>query len=382
MGQVMMASPDDWALVTLLRQGDRAAAATLVQHHNRTLWRIARGIVGNEADADDVVQEAYLRALSSVAGFRGESSLSTWLARIVVNEAVRRTRSRRPTLDLATVAETAIAGHSAAPAPMPSSPEQAAAREQVRRMVEQAVDGLAAPFRAVFVMRAVEQMSVEETAAALRVPAATVKTRFHRARQQLQQALGAEFAAIFEGAFPFGGARCERLTTAVLARLDRTGTGDLPAPSEPPAPDRTLQGVTAMLRKFLTAAAFACLAAAPSMAAEPDHAPPPAPYQKVSALVKLPDFLPGLGQLYVDPKTLPAGPFLAYDHNGRLVSTVYMIPLKEMNDHKKLDGLASPGGNVDHVDMYYNAGHPGVAVPHYHIVLWHVSRADEASVAK
>ena len=137
-----------------------------------------------------------------------------------------------------------------------------------------------------------------------------------------------------------------------------------------------------MLARTVAAATALCLAALPMQAAEPSHAPPPAPYRKVSELVRLPDFLPGLGQLYVDPGTLPAGPFLAYDHNGRLVSTVYMIPLKELTEHKKLDDLAAPGGRVDHVDMYYNAGHPGVEEPHYHVVLWHVPKADEASVAR
>jgi hypothetical protein len=137
-----------------------------------------------------------------------------------------------------------------------------------------------------------------------------------------------------------------------------------------------------MLRSTLAATAALFLAAVPTQAADPDHAPPPAPYRKVSELVRLPGFLPGLGQLFVDPKTLPAGPFLAYDHNGRLVSTVYMIPLQEMTEHKRLDGLAAPGGRVDHVDMYYNAGHPGAEVPHYHVVLWHVPKADEAAVAR
>ena len=137
-----------------------------------------------------------------------------------------------------------------------------------------------------------------------------------------------------------------------------------------------------MMPSALMGAAALCLAAFPTMAAEPNQAPPPEPYRKVSELVRLPDFLPGMGQLYVDPKTLPAGPFLAYDHNGRLVSTIYMIPLEEMNRHSRLDNLAAPGGRVDHVDMYYNAGHPGVEVPHYHVVLWHVPEADEASVAR
>jgi hypothetical protein len=113
-----------------------------------------------------------------------------------------------------------------------------------------------------------------------------------------------------------------------------------------------------------------------------ETAPPHGSYKKVSELVKLPDFLPGLGTLYVDPKTLPAGPFLAYGHDGKLVSTVYMIPLKDMTAQKKFDDLASPGGKVDHVDLYYNAGHPGVEEPHYHIVLWHVPKADESKVAK
>jgi hypothetical protein len=132
----------------------------------------------------------------------------------------------------------------------------------------------------------------------------------------------------------------------------------------------------------LAALGLLALAAAPALAADYEQAPPPAPYKKVCELVKLPDFLPGLGTLYVDPETLPAGPFLAYDHQGKLVSTVYMIPLKEFNAHQKISALAALGASVDHVDMYYNAGHPGMPVPHYHIVLWHVSKADEALVAK
>src|SRR6185437_11408210 len=131
------------------------------------------------------------------------------------------------------------------------------------------------------------------------------------------------------------------------------------------------------------AAAIAILAvtALPAAAQNVMKSPPGGDYKKVSELVKLPDFLPGLGQLYVDPKTLPAGPFLAYDHTGKLVSTIYMVPLKDMNDKKKFE-LTAPGGNVDHVDLYYNAGHPGVEQPHYHIVLWHVPKAQESLVAK
>ena len=100
---------------------------------------------------------------------------------------------------------------------------------------------------------------------------------------------------------------------------------------------------------------------------------PPTGYEKVSSLVKLPDFLPGLGSLYVQPATLPAGPFLAYDRNGTLVSTIYMVPLEDLQAQKKFADLAvGPDQTVKSVSLYYNAGHPGVEKPHYHIVLWHV----------
>ncbi len=102
----------------------------------------------------------------------------------------------------------------------------------------------------------------------------------------------------------------------------------------------------------------------------------------MSSLVPLPDFLPGMGQLYVDPATLPAGPFLAYDHDGALMSTIYMLPVASLNPDNRFEDLAAPGGNVDHVDVYFNAGHPGVEEPHVHVVLWHVPAADEARVAE
>jgi uncharacterized protein len=136
------------------------------------------------------------------------------------------------------------------------------------------------------------------------------------------------------------------------------------------------------MRRALAACGILMLTALPAMAQNVEHAPPPAPYKKVSELVKLPDFLPGLGTLYVDPKTLPAGPFLAYDHSGKLVSTIYMVPLKDLDGQKAFGDLAAPGGKVDHVSLYFNAGHPGVPDPHYHIVLWHVPKSEEQLVAK
>jgi hypothetical protein len=124
------------------------------------------------------------------------------------------------------------------------------------------------------------------------------------------------------------------------------------------------------------------LAMAPALAAEPANAPPGGAYRKFSDVTEGPAFMPGLGVLYVDPATLPQGPFLAYDRAGRLVSTIYMIPLKTFETHGEVAGLASPGGAVDHVDISYVAGHPGAEEPHYHIVLWHVTKAKEARVAR
>jgi hypothetical protein len=137
-----------------------------------------------------------------------------------------------------------------------------------------------------------------------------------------------------------------------------------------------------MRKRLVGLVAIGMMVAPLALAAGVTKEPPRAPYKKVSTLVKLPDFIPGIGTLYVEPKTLPQGPFLAYDHKHRLVSTIYMVPLKDLDAKSNFADLAAPGGRVDHVSLYYNAGHPGVEEPHYHIVLWHVPKADEASVAK
>lgn len=221
-----MFAADEAVLIGRLRRGEPGAAQALMQRHNRTLWRIARGILRNDADAEDAVQEAYLRAFTRIGDFRGEASLGSWLGRIVVNEALRRLGHQRPTADLAEV--------DGVRSPVPS-PEEAAARMELRRMVERAIDALPAPFRIVFILRNVEQASVEETASALGIPAATVKTRLHRANRMLRVSLGAELTASIEDAFPFGGARCARLTARVLARLPLSAgspvSGNLSAPA-------------------------------------------------------------------------------------------------------------------------------------------------------
>ena len=124
------------------------------------------------------------------------------------------------------------------------------------------------------------------------------------------------------------------------------------------------------------------LFASPDSAAAQSKAPPGGAYKEVSTLVPLPDFVPGLGTLYVDPKTLPAGPFLAYDHQGKLVSSIYMIPLKDMNAQKAFSDLKVAHERADHVDIVFNAGHPGVAEPHYHFIVWYVSPQRAAQLAK
>ncbi|WP_114187992.1 DUF5602 domain-containing protein [Microvirga aerophila] len=134
------------------------------------------------------------------------------------------------------------------------------------------------------------------------------------------------------------------------------------------------------MKKQLAAASLLAILAASAVEAQTPLGPPRG-FKRVSDLVKIPRFLPGLGVLYVRPDTLPAGPFLAYDRRGRRVSTIYMIPVEDIGNRKKFD-LAGFAGRNDHVSIYFNEGHPGVEVPHYHVVIWHVNKAGEARVAK
>ncbi len=208
-------------LVAHLRAGDAAAYATLMRRNNQRIYRLARGVLGDDAEAEEAVQEGYIRAFTHLDGFKGEASLATWLARIVLNEALGRLRRRRPTVDIDALADAPAAmfalGPSGAPEP---TPEQAIARRELSRAIESAVDALPAGFRSVFVLRAIEQMDVAETADALGIPEQTVKTRLHRANKLLRNALAARFGTLLDGAFPFLGRRCERLAERVLSRLN------------------------------------------------------------------------------------------------------------------------------------------------------------------
>lgn len=208
-------------LVDHARAGDRQAFRAIMKRCNQRLFRIARAVVRDEAEAEDVLQEAYTRAFAAIASFRGEAGIATWLTRIVLNEAHARLRRRRITVELDQVE---AAQESAQVLNFPGmtrseDPEADAARAQIRRILERAVDTLPEPFRLVFILREVEELSVEETASHLNLKVETVKTRLHRARRRLRETLEAQLRDVMVGAYPFLGARCERITEAVLRRL-------------------------------------------------------------------------------------------------------------------------------------------------------------------
>jgi RNA polymerase sigma-70 factor, ECF subfamily len=213
---------DDSALVRLARRRNGDAFRIIMQRNNQRLYRVARSVVQDDNEAEDVVQQAYVNAFDSLGKFRGNSSLATWLTRITLNEALGRLRRQRPMVDLEVLdAEPSGASKIIAFPLMPatSDPERAAAQRQIRHLIERAIDDLPENFRVVFVMRDVEDMSVEETAGFLGLPPATVKTRLHRARRQLRRALDEQLASTLTEAFPFDGKRCQQTTDKVLERL-------------------------------------------------------------------------------------------------------------------------------------------------------------------
>jgi RNA polymerase sigma-70 factor (ECF subfamily) len=209
-------------LVALARTGEPAAFRAIMARYNQRLFRVARALVGDDAEAEDVLQEAYVRAFTRLDGFRGEAGLGTWLTAITLNQARERLRRRRrPTVELEAVeaAQQEPGRVIQFPGGTPADPEREAARAEARRLLEHAVDDLPEAFRVVFMLREVEDLSVEETAVQLGIKPETVKTRLHRARRLLREALDARLAGAMSEAFPFLGARCARITERVLARL-------------------------------------------------------------------------------------------------------------------------------------------------------------------
>jgi len=216
--------PDDNELARRIGARDERAFETLMRENNRMLYRLARSILADDAEAEDAVQEAYLSAYRGIGSFHGGAKLSTWLARIVINEAYGRLRKRKRAGVVVSL-ESARIGEGGDRHPEEEimveetveRPEAAAMRAELRRMLERRIDALPEQFRT-FVLREVEEMSVEETAQCLDVPAATVRSRTFRARALLRESLSRDLDAATVDAFAFAGERCDRIVANVLER--------------------------------------------------------------------------------------------------------------------------------------------------------------------
>jgi RNA polymerase sigma-70 factor, ECF subfamily len=209
--------PTETELIARILSGDMRALEELVRTHNRLLYRTARAILRDDAEAEDAVQEAYLQAYRALGSFRGESKLSTWLVRIAANEALmrrRRNASRAAVVQMDGTAHAEEAHISDLP-----GPENEAERSEQRRLLEAQIDALPDGYRTVFVLRAVEELTVEETAAVLAIPEATVRTRYFRARGLLRAAMGKDVDPALTDAFTFAGMRCDRIVRDVLRRV-------------------------------------------------------------------------------------------------------------------------------------------------------------------
>ncbi|ESW82982.1 MULTISPECIES: RNA polymerase sigma factor [unclassified Mesorhizobium] len=214
------AASGDMQLVgrALARDGD--AFRTIIKTHNQRLYRIARGVVRNDSEAEDIVQEAYVSAFAHLEAFRGDASLATWLSRIVINEALGRLRKRRRMVAMPENPQAEIIRFPLNPS---DDPERTMAQRQILELVERATDSLPDVYRMVFVARVIEGLSIEETAELLGVRPETIKTRLHRARALVRKALDDQIGPVLLDAFPFAGRRCERLTNAVMQRLGLSG---------------------------------------------------------------------------------------------------------------------------------------------------------------
>ena len=217
----LAARSDDSELVRRALARDDSAFRTIMEQHNRRLYRIARSILRNDSEAEDAVQEAYVHAFINLSEFRGESSLATWLARIAMNEALGRLRRERAVTDLEKIEAR---GNEAQIIPFPQAaasadPERTMAQREILQLVEQAADNLPEIFQIVFVTRVIEGMSVEETAGLLGLQPKTVRTRLYRARRLMREQLNKQIGPVLMQAFPFVGRRCQRMTGTVMQRL-------------------------------------------------------------------------------------------------------------------------------------------------------------------
>lgn len=217
----LAADAADVELATRVAAGEAAAFEALMRRYNRTLFRTARAILRDDAEAEDALQEAYLQAYGAISHYRAEAKLSTWLARIVANEALMRVRKRTRRAAIVPLQPGASEDeiNEIPDDNMDDSPERSAQRSEMRRLLETQIDSLPDDYRVVFVLRAVEELSVEETAEALGIPRATVRTRLFRARSLLREALASKIDLACEEAFSFAGERCDRIVAHVLERM-------------------------------------------------------------------------------------------------------------------------------------------------------------------
>jgi len=210
----------DVELAVRAAAGDEVAFECIMRRHNRLLFRTARSILRADAEAEDALQEAYLRAWRAIGGFRADARLSTWLVRIVINESLGRLRRKGAQIiplepDDDCIERQALFDEGDAE----QRPDRATFRAEMRRLIETRIDQLPEAFRSVFMLRAVEEMSVEEVACMLEIPQATVRTRFFRARSLLREGLSREIDVAITDAFSFAGDRCDRIVAGVLKRL-------------------------------------------------------------------------------------------------------------------------------------------------------------------
>jgi RNA polymerase sigma-70 factor, ECF subfamily len=215
-----MAAADDSELLQSATEGDASAFETLIRRHDRFLYRVARSVLLDDYEAEDVVQETFIKAFKHLGDFRGEARLSTWLTRIALNEAFARKRRRRNTVQLEALQLRTNAQIEPSPMIAPAQdPELTAAQKQIRKLLERAIDRLPENLRTVFVMRDVEELSTAEAATLLGLGEPTVKTRLHRARRMLREALGDQIAASLNDVFPFERQRCDLLVERVLKQV-------------------------------------------------------------------------------------------------------------------------------------------------------------------
>ena len=218
---------EDRPLLQRVESDGPEAFAAIMRRYNQRLYRLALALVGDPGEAEDVLQESYVKAYQGLSGFVGRSSLGAWLARIVRNTAIDQLRARRARQSAVTL-EADLANATDAPSVFleqaeyegfQCDPEARMAEDEMRHTLEQAIASLPAQFRSVFMLREVEGLSLRETAEYLEIPVATVKTRDHRARVMLREKLEGEIEAATRQAFPFLGSRCDRIVSGVLQRL-------------------------------------------------------------------------------------------------------------------------------------------------------------------